>query len=241
VTDAPHLSPGPVPPHPSGRQLLAPGLLAAFLAIGVIVVLVLAQRSGDTGAPARPGPFATPAPFEQFVRLTVQSIVGDRILFEAPDGSGTVDVELSPSLAVDLLRRADPEAIGVGDWVLVTGVANEVRNFAIRELVVFPGANAPGPGLFARTPAGFTGHEASADMNAVPVLGGVVTEILDGGLVLDSDSGPIEINFTGSGSVPVRVLEKGSLGDLVAGSRVAIPAQGGQPDPDALGILVTLP
>lgn len=241
MSDAPHLPPGPPPGRASRRQLVLPGLIAIVLVVGIGAVLVLAQRAGDTGAPPRPEPFATPAPLDPMVVYSVQQVANGRLVLGDPRGSGSVDVELPAGATVELLRRAEFTDLNEGDWLVATGIHNEVRNFVIRELIAIPAADGADPPAFFRTPAGFLGHEAAADRDAMPVLGGIVTGVSPDRLVLDTGHTTVEITLDEHGPPPLRVLEEGSLEDVVAGSRLAIPAQNGQPDPVAPGILVALP
>lgn len=240
MSDAPHLPPTP-PGQVSRKQLIVPGFLAVALLVGIGVVLVLAQRSGDTGAPPQPPPYATPAPGQPVVVLSVQQVDDGQPVFARLDGSGTVDYAIPGSATVEVLDRATLGDLQPGDWLMASGVPNRVRNFAIRDLVAIPGPFDVVGGEFARTPAGFFGHEAGDDSDAAPVLGGVVTEASETGVVIDTGHDLVDVTTAEFEPIPLRVAREGSADDLVPGARVAIPAVGGDPDPSADAILVALP
>lgn len=240
MTDVPHLPPTP-PGQVSRKQLIIPGFLAVALLAGIGVVLVLAQRSGDTGAPPQPPPYATPAAERPVIVLSVQQIDDGQPVFASTDGSGTVDYAIPGSATVEVLERATLGDLQPGDWLMASGVPNRVRNFAIRDLVAIPGPFDVVGGEFVRTPAGFLGHEAGDDSDAAPVLGGVVTEASAAAVVINTGHDLVEVTPGEFEPVPLRVAREGSTDDLVPGARVAIPVVGGAPDPSADAILVALP
>lgn len=238
MSDAPHVPPPP-PAGASKRQLLAPGFLAVLLVVGVGAVIFLAQRSGDTGAPPQPAPFATPEPDEPMIVLSVQQVADGTPVFG--DGSGTVDLDLPGGIDVDLLRSASFDDVEPGDWIVAHGVRNEVRNFVIRGFVVFPGPYDEVPGEPVRSPSGFRGHEAASDRNSEPVLSGVVTGVDSDRITFDTGYTETEVSEAEYSPVPLRILEEGSLGDLASGTRVAIAAENGELPADPQGILAELP
>jgi hypothetical protein len=234
-----------LPPPPPGRvsrkQLIVPGLLALALLVGIGAVILLAQRSGDTGAPPQPAAFATPVPTDPIFLLSVQQIQDGQVLFARADGGGAIDYEIPAGAEVELLRRAEFSELAVGDWLVAAGIPNRVRNFVIRELIAFPSPADPPAGQFVRTPAGFLGHEAANDANSEPVIAGVITEVSPDRVVLDTGYALVEISQAEDRPVPLRIYQQGTIEDLVPGARIAIPAVDGRPDPNAAAILVALP
>ncbi len=219
----------------ASRQWLVPfaGILVVLAALAAVIVL--ARDSGKTGAPRPPGPFERPAEEAQFAVYTVSQVAGGRLQFSLTDGAPAPDVAVPPGARIEVLRPARASDLQPGDWVTVFGVTNEVLNFAIRFVVAIPGG-AAGEDSLARSPGGFTGHEANAEPEEAPIVSGRVVSVSGTTITMEGPSGTMTID-AGDGA-PLFRLTEGTLADIREGDRVAFPASGGRADPAARAVLV---
>ena len=205
-------------------------LLLALVALFATVIL-LARRAAAPDVPPEPGAFERPSPVRPVVALDVQQADGGRLTLS----DGSRDVPLDSGVRVEALRPATAEQIRPGDWLAVVGVPNEVRNFAIRSLVVLPSPGAPDHEGVVRSPGGFAGHEASRDQNERPVMGGVVTAVDGRRIVLQGAAGPITVELTPN--APLRRLSEMRADEVREGDRIAFSADSGRVT-DARSLLV---
>lgn len=244
MTDSPVLPEFSPPSPPGKRQYIAPAIFAVLILLVLGTVVVLAQRSGGSGAPPRPGAFETPADPRPVVRYSVQQASDGQVTFSSGEGQPVRDVEIADETRIEVLSPASFDSIEVGEWVTLVGVPNGVRTFALRSIVVLPEPGTERVNGFALTPGGFLGHEVSRDPAEQPAVGGIVTSVGDGTLTLDAPDGRTDITVELNPDNPppaVQRVEEGSLDDLRAGATVAFPAEGDRPAPGFDAVLVTLP
>lgn len=217
------------------RWLLPAALLAALLATGAAVGL-LARRGRDQ-APPRPGAFAAPAPAHPAVALDVQQVRGDTLTLGGPAGS--FEVRLVGGVSVYALHPATSADAAPGDWVTVVGVANEVLNFAIRQVVIVPaalGATPDSEGV-PRLPSALAGHEANRDRRERPLLAGRVERVDGQSLTYTGRNGAMTLDAGPSSRV--QRLTAASPADIRAGDRIAyLPPRPGAALTDAAALLV---
>jgi len=217
------------------RQWLAPLAGMVLVVLALAAVIVLARKGGETGAPPAAGEFQRPVQEDLFAIYTVLQVTGGQIRFALADGAPAPDVAIPDGARVEMLGLAEASDVQPGDWVSVIGVTNEVRNFAIRFLVVIPGG-APAADGIVRSPGGFAGHEANVDAAEAPLTGGRVVSVSGSSLALEGPSGAMTIAL--SEDAPLLRLVEGSVTGIREGDRVAFPASGGRADPAAGAVLV---
>ncbi len=225
--------------RPRLPQWLLP-LLFSLALVGVLVaVVVAAQRASELDAPPEPPAFAVPAPSSPVVVFDVEAGESGRLRVSGGENASRqsgVDLVLDLSAAVDLAEPVAATDLKIGDWLTVIGIANEVKNFSIRAIVVLPGAGARDTDGFVRSPGGFLGGEASRDARERPILGGVIERVEDNSVVLRTNTGPVTVTLTAS--APLRRLRVATAEEIHAGDRIALRAtRDGQPDPGR-GVLV---
>ncbi len=208
---------------------MAPAVLALVVLAALAAVLVLARRAAAPDVPPEPPAFQTPAPARPVVALDVLQVGGGRLAVS----DGSRDVALSPNVRVEALRPEPAAGVRTGDWLAVIGVANEVRNFSIRSLVLIEGGTPDAEGVL-RSPAGFAGHEAARDQAERPLLGGVVERVEGQRLVLRGPTGPVTVDL--SPNAPLRRLVSVRPDEIHEGDRIAYAA--GTALGDAIGVLV---
>lgn len=244
MTDSPVLPEFSPPSSPGKRQYIAPAIFALVILLVLGAVIVLAQRSGGSGAPPRPGAFVTPVDPRPFVVYSVQQASEGSVTFGSGDGQQVSDLAIDANTRIEVLTIAPFDSIAVGDWVTLIGVPNGVRTFALRGIVVLPEPGTERVTGFATTPGGFLGHEVSRDPAEQPAVGGIVTAVGEDSLTLDAPDGRTDITVSLDAENPppvVQRVEQGSLEDLRAGASVAFPAEDGRPAPGFDAVLVTLP
>jgi hypothetical protein len=197
---------------------MAPAVLALVVFAALIAVLVLARRAAAPDVPPEPPAFQTPAPARPVVALDVLQVGGGRLAVS----DGSRDVALSPNVRVEVLRPETAAGVRPGDWLAVIGVANEVRNFSIRSLVLIEGGGAADAEGVLRSPAGFAGHEAARDQAERPLLGGVVEWVEGQQLVLRGPTGPVTVDL--SPNAPLRRLVAVRPDEIREGDRIAYAA-----------------
>lgn len=189
-----------------------------------VAVIVLANRSGGSGAPSQPGPFSLPGPAETFTAFDVRQADGSALTVAPAGGGSTQAVTLADGTVVEALRPAAAGAIEVGDWVVVIGIPNEVRNFAITRLAVITEPGDVGADGLARSPGGFVGVEGSRNGEERAITGGSVQSASSDGIVLDGPSGDITIAF--EGAPPVFLLASIEAAEVRPGDRLVIAGDG---------------
>jgi hypothetical protein len=209
---------------------VAPAVPALLLLGALAAVLVLARRAAAPDVPPEPPAFQTPAPARPVVALDVLQVAAGRLALS----DGSRDVALSPNARIEVLRPESAAGVRPGEWLTVIGVANEVRNFAIRSLVLSEGGGAADAEGVLRSAAGFAGHEAARDQTERPLLGGVVERVEGQRLVLRGPTGPVTVDL--SPNAPLWRLAAAQPADIREGDRIAFPA--GTAISDAAGVLV---
>jgi hypothetical protein len=209
---------------------LAPVALALAVLAALIAVLLLARRSAAPDVPPEPPAFQTPATARPVLVLDVLQSGGGRLALS----DGSRDVALNPAARVEVLQPETAAGVRPGEWLAVIGVANEVRNFSIRSLVLIEGAGVVDNEGVMRSTAGFAGHEAARDQTEQPLLGGVVERVEGQRLVLRGPTGPVTVEL--SPSAPLRRLVSGRPEDIREGDRIAHAA--GTTPADTTAVLV---
>ncbi|GBD22406.1 hypothetical protein HRbin29_00036 [bacterium HR29] len=197
-------APAAVPGRPAwaGAALLAGGLLALAAAAAFVPILL-----SDESPPPRAGPFRPP---EEPYRVTQVVEVTE---------SGPLLEDRSLDLRGAEIARAVPQRIAdlrPGEAIVVIGVPNEVRNFAILLIAVTAGRARDGgpPRVF----ADFSGHEALGT-NAAPVAWGTIASVEGERVVVEGPGGEAELTI-GEGAPLVR-FAPADWRDLAPGDRVA--------------------
>jgi hypothetical protein len=210
---------------------------ALLVFIGLIVAVVVLVRAGQEPEPPRPRPFAVPAPARPATTLDVQQVHGATLTFAT--AAGNIDAALRPDTAVVILKPASASEAAPCDWVVVSGIANEVLNFTIRRVVIIPAAlgATPGDDGIPRLPSGFDGHEATHDPKERPLLAGQVTAVQGQTLTLAGPAGPITLD--GGQTRLLQRMTPATPADLREGDRIAyLPARPDMPVTDATALLV---
>jgi hypothetical protein len=224
-----------VPPARRRRGLLLPIVLGAVTVGALVGVVVLSQVLGETSQPPT-APAFSPPPREAVAARDVKDRTGAALILVRREGDSAVEesLELRPGLVVERLTPARPTGLNPGDTLVVLGIPNLVRNFAIRAIVAIPpGMLSPAAGEFPRTNAGFGGYEALLGGTARPLIAGVVEAVAGDVITITGPDGPVTVE-AGPGAALYRV-EAASLAAIEPGDRVALlPATG---DPDALLVL----
>ncbi|MBI2765116.1 MAG: hypothetical protein HYX53_04300 [Chloroflexi bacterium] len=222
------VTPGPSPSRIPWWQ--APWLLPLVGFVAVIAtlasVILISQRIGANDQPPAAPPLNFPATGPNVTRYTVKQVAGATISISEDVATGKPppaprDLLLGPGTAIDVLRPIKAAEIQPGQWVQVIGIPNEVRNFSIHAIVLFPAGAAPDAERVARSPNGFAGHEASNDAADRPIIGGTVTSIAGTTLEFAGPGGPVTIQLTDVS--PLYRLGTGQVGDILEGDRVAVP------------------
>lgn len=195
--------------------LLGAGV-AVLVALGVGVGLLARSVGGDDTPPAVPPFSGIPTPVPAF---DVSSVEGATV-----STANAGPLRLDPGARVETLRPAAASSFAPGDGLVVIGVPNEVKNLAIRAIVDVPGAVA-GPDGLPRSPAGFTGSEASRSPNERAVAGGTISDVQGNTITVDGPQGTLRIELD-EGAVLMR-LAAGTPADIVQGVRVAIAGEPG--------------
>ncbi len=209
------------------KQLLLPAAAAAAVVICLVAVILAAREAGRGGAPPEPGPMTMPSG-PGYTTFTVERAEAGRFTVSGGTGAGELAVPLDSRAWV--LEPAAERAILPGMQAAVIGVPNEVRNAAVRLVVVGQG---DGPG---RTAGPFAGHEALGEAAALPLVTGRVERVEDGRMVLRTSGGEAEVWFREG--APVYVARERTAEAVRPGDRVGVLlAGGGQPNL-AAGLLV---
>jgi len=210
---------------------LLPVAFAVVLVIGMIAVLLLARRTAAPDVPPEPPAFQRPPLTRPVVALDVQQAANGRLTLS----DGSRDVQLRSDVRIDVLRPETAAGVQPGDWLGVIGIPNEIRNFAIRALVLLPGGPADADGVRLST-SGFAGHEAARDQNERPLLGGTVTRVDGRTVMLQGPAGPLTVDL--SATAPLRRLAPGTVAEIREGDRIAFHSQGSGGIADAGSVLV---
>lgn len=202
-------------------------LVGVVILVGALVAIVaLASAASSSDVPPAPPQFAPPAVPGGVRALDVQSRNGDRVTAVQPSGARTpagppTTVQIASDAKIEVLRAAQPADIKVGDLLTVDGVPNQVKNFAIRWVIIMPPGTTEKDSI-ARTPAGFTGVEADPSLDDRAILDGKVTAVSGGNVTFQGAQGPVTLDFASNSSqLHVLRIEAGSLADVASGARIA--------------------
>ena len=217
------------------RQAAAPAVLAILLLFALVAIVVLARRASRPDAPGEPGVFATPA-IQHSAAWNVERVEGAALTVSGGP-EGTFELVVPPSAPIEVLESLSPEEIVPGAWLTVIGVPNEVKNFAIRLVVIIAAPAAPGDAGVMRSAAGFAGHEGERDQKESPLLGGFVESVVASQVTVRAAVGVVDVSL--AQGVPLRRLRPAADGyPIRSGDRIAVHLKSdGSPDA-AAGILV---
>ncbi|MEO6397818.1 MAG: hypothetical protein ABIP13_05075 [Tepidiformaceae bacterium] len=186
-----------------------------MLAAAVLALTVgLAWGLNRDTLPPSPATFRAPAPKSSVNRYDVKASDADGLVLASAEGT---DIRLPRPTAVDAVVRGG--ALGVGDWVNVIGIVDEVRNFSIRAILVLPEHGPIGADGVARTPAGFSGLETRRDPAERVIISGQVVRTEGETATLTGPAGEITLNLR-PGAQVFR-LEKGDPAAIRAGDGLA--------------------
>jgi hypothetical protein len=224
------------------RAWLIPAIVLLALVAMFAAVIFIAGNTGDSGAPPRPADFVAPQPSFPTVALDVQQVAAGGVITFANDQGQPDGTTIPPGAIVEVLRPIDFGDIPVGAEASLIGEPNDVRSFVVRTIVVF-GVETVTTGVDAgvRSRGGFEGWEAGRDRTLRVILSGTVTAVSADGITMDTATGALTIARTEIEEprmLPVYLLSEEDTGAIVAGARVAFPAAGQSPDPDAEAVLV---
>ncbi|GIW15921.1 MAG: hypothetical protein KatS3mg063_1774 [Tepidiforma sp.] len=207
------------------RQLVLPIGAAVFVVVALGAVVAAAQRTGNGDAPPTPGPMTLPRTVG-YATLTVVRTEPGRLVVS---GGGVAELPVGAGTRAWRLEPADADAVETGAAMAIIGVPNEVRNAAIRAIVVGEAGSAG--------PAGpFGGHEALGEPTALPLITGTVTGVENGRATVRTAAGEVSV-WLGPGAPVFRVRETG-VEALQPGDRVGVLLdRDGRPDPGR-GLLV---
>lgn len=197
-------------------------------ALALLAICLAACGGGDQ----TPAATATPADGTASLPLivgTVQQVVDDQL--ELATAGGLIRLRVAPEAQIDLLLKAEPEEVAVGDWLVVGGVPNPILTFAITGVVIIPpdllaaapfNLNSSVAGLQTRVAIPFFGQQGVMEGNAI--TGGRIASVGEGeedrGLLsLEGWGEAVEVRLTGDSAI--RRAAAGSLADIPTGSRVA--------------------
>jgi hypothetical protein len=200
------------------RQLVLPIGAAVFVLAALVAVVAAARQTGSGDAPPTPGPMTLPRT-AGYATLTVVRTEPGRLVVS---GGGVAELPVGAGTRAWRLEPADADAVETGAGVAIIGVPNEVRNAAIRAIVVGEAGSAG--------PAGpFGGHEALGDP-ALPLITGTVTGVENGRATVRTAAGEVSV-WLGPGAPVFRVRETG-VEALQPGDRVGVLLdRDGRPDP----------
>jgi hypothetical protein len=161
-----------------------------------------------------------------YATFTVERVELGRLVVS---GGSVTELTVGRETRAWRLAPADAGAVTAGATLAVIGVPNEVRNAAIRAIVV----GDPGNPL----PAGpFGGHEALGERFALPIVVGPVVRVEEGRAVIRTGAGEATV-WPGEGAPVFRVREV-EIDDIGPGDRVGVLLdRDGRPDPGR-GLLV---
>ena len=199
---------------PPRRPWLLP---AAVIAIAVTVFAAtvgLAWQLNRDNLPAPPPTFRAPAPGIPVNVYEVKEANANGLVLASADGA---DIRIPRPAAVDAVVQGG--SLRAGDWVNVAGIADEVRNFSIRAILVLPEHGPAGADGVARTPAGFTGLETRRDPAERIIVGGQVVRVDGETATLLGPAG--EITLTIKQDAQLFRVEKGDPAAIRAGDRLA--------------------
>lgn len=224
------------------RAWLIPGVLLLVLVVMLAGVILVAGRSGDSGAPPQPAAFATPVASFSTVTLDVQQVAADGRITFANDQGLPDELAIPAGARVEVLTPIEFADVPVGASVSLVGKPNDVRSFVISSVVVFAEDTvSTGNDAGVRSQGGFEGWEAGRDSVVRVILSGTVTSAGADEFVLESAAGPIRVNRAGTEApfgLPVYLLSEAGVDVIRAGARVAFPAVDSRPDPNADAVLV---
>lgn len=199
-------------------------LLYVALAAGTLLIaaagVLLPERLFGRAEPPAAGEFRAPGDGSSLVVLEVVQVGEQGVVLSDPSWA------LPKDLPVERLEAVDTGAVTEGSAVVVIGVRNEVRNFALKAIVIQP-RPADSADLPPRSELGFVGHEPAAPEGWEPVLWGTVSLATDGMLRLATTAGEVTLQL--AEEAPLFAAERVTPADLVPGDRVAIRVRGGTP------------
>ena len=195
--------------------------LVAVLVAGIAVVVLSHTVGGSDEPPAAPA-FSKPAD-PAYTALDVKQKNGDTLTLIKQLGETAVQQEFVPQsgLAVERLKPITAADVQPGDWVTVVGIADDVKNFSVHFIVVFPaGTTTPADGV-ARSKGGFLGHEIARNALDRPILGGAVEKVQGKDVILKGPLGPITVAFGPEAKVRAFRVEPSAAGAIGEGDRLA--------------------
>ncbi|MCC6383172.1 MAG: hypothetical protein IT304_11755 [Dehalococcoidia bacterium] len=200
------------------RRFWVPAVAVALVVGVAIALIVLAYSTGEDGRPAVAPPF--PPPPASAVPYDVRARDGGRLVLAAPGAGGaTLEASLAPGARVEFLRPAVPADLAPGDLLVVTGVPDDTKNFAIRSVIALAGGTEGDDGL-PRSPAGFSGDEVARTPGERPILGGRVHQIDPDAVTIDGPQGLVRVGL--AAGAPLFRLAPASVDDIRQGDRLAL-------------------
>lgn len=217
--------------------------LIALIVGGGIAAFTL-SRPATSDAPSPPGAFAPPPPASPVARYDVREASGGALTLAPASHEGApLTARPRAGAAVEALLPLAPDGVAPGHWITVIGEPDPVRNFVIRRIVVLREPSAPAADGLARSPAGFTGAELSADPAWQPVLWGPVLSVAP---APDAGEGAVEAALDGPDGPVMLLLAPGAplfaveawAAPVAEGDQLAIRAPADADPAEARAILV---
>lgn len=196
-----------------------------MLIVALGSVVVLARRASQSDAPPEPDAFVAP-PGRAIAAFDVERSAAGQLALRGANGAR--EVNLPAGAKIEVIEPATLETLQPGQVLSIIGAPNQVKNFAVRMVLVMePGTPLDAEGL-ARSPSGFAGDEASRDAAERPMVSGTI-ELIAGNLVaVRTPAGPVEVEI--NPAAPLRRLRGGTLMDISSGDRIALKTTNGEPD-----------
>lgn len=209
----------------------------ALLPVGVVVAVGLAAGAaiylsnsvaGDDQPDEAP-PFVTPAR-SVFVTFDIKQREGDTLTLTpgSKDQGAERTLAITSATRIERLELIAITDVKAGDIIVVVGVPNDYKNFAIHSVVVLaPEMAATTAGGFPRTPGGFTGFESTRVLADRPIITARV-ERVEGKTIIARD-GAGEVKLKVEPALRLFRLRPATASELVEGDRLAGDFTAAQP------------
>jgi hypothetical protein len=246
------------PNRDSIPRWIIPVVLGALLVAASVAIVIVAGRQGGIDAPPLPAAYEPDSLLgSSYGQFDVRQVDGSATTLSALSAAeeDLFTVQFSETARLELLEHVSVDVIELGQWITVIGIPNEVFNFSIMQITIFPDFQTGSDNL-ATTAGGFYGHEAGRPL----VKGDVLRPLMGGEVVsltpIEPDEDPLtrdvimEVTLTGPdgdivlelfADAPLMMLREATLADLESGDRIAVHASTADDPASAGSILISRP